>query len=147
MHRIGRSRGTRNTLLWRPQSLRMSVNSIDSSSVPTKILRTPLHRSTLPDLITVKDQMTIAPRGLPYPDTKTEPVIQLCFLRRRHLEQDALKEITHLDVVDPALKPLESCVTVPADKETVEKPAAVPEYPRVHRMQHRKVVTKTLTRK
>ena len=35
---------TRNTLSWRPPSLRMSISSIDSASVPTKVLQTSLHR-------------------------------------------------------------------------------------------------------
>ena len=69
----------------------MCVNSIGSASEGT------------PDAFL---QVVIAPRGLSYPDTE-EPVVQLRLLRGQHLEQDALEEIAHLAVVDPALVPLE----------------------------------------
>ena len=65
--------------------------------------------------------MIIAPRGLPFPDTKTEPVVQLCFLRRQHLDQDALEEIIHLAIVDSVLTPLEGCVAVPANTKAVKE--------------------------
>ena len=45
------------------------------------------------------------------------------------LEQDTFEEVTYLAIEGPALVPLESCVSVPANTETIEKPSAVPKNP------------------
>ena len=133
----------KSSLSWRSRSLRMNIDSINSLPIPTKILRTSLHRPTLPYVITVEDQIG-------------RLLSRSCLTPRRNrsssfassgdstLNRTHSKRVAHLIVVNPALVPLEGCVSVPADTEAVEEPAAVPEDPRVHRMQHREVNTETL---